>query len=714
VLIANRGEIAERVMHTCRKLGIETVAIYSTADAQSRFVGMADQKVCVGPPAASESYLNVDAVLKAIKDTGAQAVHPGYGFLSENAQFAESITQQAGAVWLGPPTYAVQQMGDKLMSKVVAREADVTTIPGLDDDFVHSVEHALQVCNEIVGYPVLLKAVAGGGGKGMRVCYSDKDIKEAWGIAKSEALKFFSDDRLLIEKYIEKPHHIEFQVLCAPGKAKDEKVEVCVFPERECSIQRRNQKVIEETPSCLLRDDTRAEMASQVERLCQAVGYESAGTVEFLVDENQNFYFLEMNTRLQVEHPVSEAVCGVDLVKGMLWVGAGWGFPPEFLTREGRTHGGLILPHRGHAVEARVYAEDPLRGFLPSTGPLSTYVEPSMARNTPDSYLRMDSGVTAGHLVSPYYDPMISKIVYYAQTRKEAIAGLSQALDEYVIEGVRHNARLVQSVLRHPSFVAGDTPTSFLPTHYPDGFAGVQLNPDEECEYVVAAAAIGAKRREMLRQPPLEFAADDGDGHVDSAANDPNSAVVKLGGMFGRAYLVKIGEESATVKLLGEGNEDVVADEEREVIVRLDSRAPLVYEPEKFLAHLTLNGKCRTLQVLQETTTGEVPMQMFGCDRQVLIQSFKEHQLSKHMHVPLQVDTTNLVQSPMPGTLISFAVAEGDSVEIGQELCIVEAMKMQNIIRAPRAGVVKTLKVDVGGALKNDEVILEFEGVEDT
>ena len=563
-------------------------------------------------------------------------------------------------------------MGDKIESKRVAVEAGVSTIPGYDG-VIRDLDHAIQVCNDVIGYPVLLKAAAGGGGKGMRTCYNDKELREAWDVAKSEASSFFSDDRLLLEKYIENPHHIEFQVLVS-GQ------DVVVFPERECSIQRRNQKVIEESPSVLLKDETRQAMAEQVQKLCLATGYESAGTVEFLVDENQNFYFLEMNTRLQVEHPITEAITGVDLVKGMLWVGAGWGLPPEFDNRDG-----LIMPYKGHAVEARLYAEDPLRGFLPSTGPLSPYREPSMEDNTPESYLRLDSGVAEGHVVSPYYDPMLGKIVYYAPTRTDAIQGLSKALDEYIIEGVQHNARLVQSVLREPDFVDGKTPTSFLPKHYPDGFKGVQLSDAEKEEYAVAAAIIAGTRQILLDQPPL------------AGAGDETDVVVRLEGLFGPAYRVSLDRNQAIVYNLDSG------DAPRTVVLEesLDFDSNLV--------EMELDGKSRHIQVLGEQATGEIHLQMCGAIAHVLVQTPREYELSQYMKPPPHVDTSSLVLSPMPGTLIRFAVEEGSVVDDGQELCIVEAMKMQNIIRSPKAGTIAKLKVPVGSSLKADQVILEFE-----
>jgi propionyl-CoA carboxylase alpha chain len=576
-LIANRGEISQRIVKTCQSLGIQTVAIYSTADAKAPFVKAADEAICVGPPASSESYLKVDRVLQAIRDTNAQAVHPGYGFLSENADFCRSI-QAEGVAWLGPPVSAIHDMGDKIRSKKIAEAAGVNIIPGYDGT-IDSIAQALEVSNDI-GYPVLVKAAAGGGGKGMRTCYNDQEVREAYPMAQSEAKKFFADDRLLVEKFIENPHHIEFQVLCSPPPGGDgtlknpEDLQVVVFHERECSIQRRNQKVVEESPSVLLTHETRMKMVEQVKRLCQKVGYVSAGTIEWLVDENQNFYFLEMNTRLQVEHPITEAVSGVDLVKGMLWVGAGWGLPPELQIE------GTLFPAKGHSIEARIYAEDPLRGYLPSTGPLVKYKEPEYA-NTEDSYIRMDSGVIEGHVVSPFYDPMLSKIISYAPTRQEALDVLAEALDEYVIDGVQHNARLVNAVLRHPSFQAGDTPTSFLQKHMPE-FSGVQLTDRQEEELAVAVALIGFRRESYLQRPPIA-----------DAFSMP--LVVRLGGMFGSAFRVSWddGKTTATVKKLqSEEESETVDGGERNILI--DS---VNYDLDRYLAHVSLDGVERAIQV---------------------------------------------------------------------------------------------------------------------
>ena len=678
VMVANRGEIVQRVIRTCRQMDIETIAVYSTADAQAQFVKEADRAVCLGPAAANLSYLNTKAILQAITDTGAQAVHPGYGFLSENAAFSKTIVDH-GAVWLGPSAYAIEKLGDKLESKHIAEDAGVSIVPGHDKP-IESLEQALQFTNDgTVPYPVLLKAASGGGGKGMRICFNDQDLKEAWILSKAEAMQFFGDDRLLLEKFIEDPHHIEFQILATPTA--DGSTDVVVFPERECSIQRRNQKIIEESPSVLLNDETRRTMAEQAVKLCKAVGYESAGTIEFLVDKNQNFYFLEMNTRLQVEHCVTEeAVTNLDLVKAMLWIGAGWGFTEEI--QEMRD--GFMVPPMKHAMEARIYAEDPLRGFLPSTGPLLPYVEPTTSTD-----LRVDSGVVPGHVVTPFYDPMLSKVIGSGKTRDDAIYNLKKSMDEYVIEGVQHNARLIQAVLREDAFQKGDTPTSFLPTHFPDGFQGVELSVAEKENFAVAAVAILKARREYLQQPTLPGAPNGG------------AVVCRLGGFFGDPYKVQLNADgtSATVEKLidGTGPRTVTLDE------------PVGLEPRRFLAQVSMDGVKNSIQVLNQDQTGETKMQMNGADTMVVVQSPREYELSAYMHEPEEVDTSSMVLSPMPGALISFAVEVGDEVMEGQELCVVEAMKMQNILRSERKGVISAINVNVGESLKADQVIMEFE-----
>jgi propionyl-CoA carboxylase alpha chain len=601
VMVANRGEIVQRVQRTCNMYPdlFETVVVHSTADAKAPFVTEASgsiKPVCIGPPAASQSYLNVEKILQTIKETGSHMLHPGYGFLSENAEFAKTITNE-GVIWLGPPPHAVKEMGDKLRSKEVAVEAGVTIVPGYEG-VLEGVDQALEVVKTI-GYPVLLKAAAGGGGKGMRICYNDKDLKEAYGMTKSEAKSFFSDDRLLIERYIENPHHIEFQVLCCRN-AKTNEIDVVVFPERECSIQRRNQKVIEESPSVMLSEESRQKMVAQVKMLCKSVGYESAGTIEFLVeakpDGTQNFFFLEMNTRLQVEHPVSESVCGVDLVKGMLWIGAGWGLPEEFVTTES------VLPYKGHAIEARIYAEDPLRGFLPSTGPLRPYVEPTdtfKSNPTASEYMRMDSGVANGHVVTPYYDPMLSKTVYYAPDRPRAVEGLATALDQYVIEGVQHNARLVNAVLRHPVFMAGDTPTSFLKTQYPDGFHGVQLTSKQEEEMAVAVAMIESFKAKQIAEWKDEASHLWTPPSSRSKENVPKTVIVQLGGMFNsKAFKVTLGEDTATVQFVTKKPGEESNGATRTIALNaLANGAKVDYQPRKYLAQVSLDAVPRYIQV---------------------------------------------------------------------------------------------------------------------
>lgn len=591
---------------------------------------------------------------------------------AENAKFAATLPP--GVAWLGPSPDAIEQMGCKIRSKLLALKAGVNIVPGFEGE-LDSLDHALSVANDI-SYPVLIKAASGGGGKGMRICRSDQDVRDSYPLAKSEALKFFNDSRLLMEKYVDNPHHIEFQLLSGPSKKNPGELDILVFVERECSIQRRHQKIIEESPSPLLNEETRLKMVEQVKKLVRQVGYTSAGTVEFLVDEEQNFYFLEMNTRLQVEHPVTESVSvgNLDLVKGMLWVGAGWGVPEEYLEILGDKP---YYPHHGHAIEARVYAEDPLRGFLPSTGPLVPYQEPIQVR-TAERIVRVDSGVAEGHIVTPHYDPMLSKVVTWsADGRQAAIDQLHLALEEYVIGGsIRHNTKLVMDVIAHPAFKAGKTPTSFLPTHYPDGFSGVQLSNEEKQDVAVCMVVLENDTRPIV--------------------------IARLGGMFGEALKVeRLTDVSFKVSTVG-------AKEDDSRIINVDETP--AYKKSDLLARVSLNGgDVKTIQLLSALTTGEIQIEMKGASIEMLLQSPREYELSKHMHEPLEVDTSDMVLSPMPGTLLSYAVKVGDAVQDGQELCVLEAMKMQNIIRSPKAGVIANCRVPVGAILAADQVILDFE-----
>ncbi|XP_028836024.1 propionyl-CoA carboxylase alpha chain, mitochondrial isoform X3 [Denticeps clupeoides] len=467
ILIANRGEIACRVMKTCKKMGIKTVAVHSDVDANAVHVKMADEAVCVGPAPTSKSYLNMDAIMNAIRQTGAQAVHPGYGFLSENKEFAKRLAAE-GVSFIGPDTHAIQAMGDKIESKLIAKAAKVNTIPGFDG-VVKDADEAVRIANEI-GYPVMIKASAGGGGKGMRIAWNDEETREGFRFSSQEAASSFGDDRLLIEKFIDNPRHIEIQVLA------DKHGNALWLNERECSIQRRNQKVVEEAPSTFLDPETRRAMGEQAVSLAKAVNYSSAGTVEFLVDSRKNFYFLEMNTRLQVEHPITECITGLDLVQQMIRIAKG--FPLQHTQAE--------IPINGWAIESRVYAEDPYKSFgLPSIGRLSQYQEPLNLHN-----VRVDSGIEEGSDISIYYDPMISKLVTYGATRAEALKKMEDALDNYVIRGVTHNIPLLREIIVHPRFISGDISTKFLPEVYPEGFKGHQLTATGRKELLATAASL--------------------------------------------------------------------------------------------------------------------------------------------------------------------------------------------------------------------------------
>lgn len=714
ILIANRGEIACRIIETCKTLSIPTVAIYSTIDAKSPHVQMADEAICVGPASSSDSYLNVDRVCKAIQDSGAEGVHPGYGFLSENSEFARRVSQMKtpcgkSVKFIGPPEHAIIDMGDKITSKKIAKEAGVNCIPGYDG-FVHSSEEAISVANQI-GFPVMIKATSGGGGKGMRICYNDEQVAEGFVLSTAEAKSFFNDERLFVEKFIERPHHIEIQLLAGrKAQAEDAEVEndleILCFPERECSIQRRNQKILEESPSTLLLPETRAEMIRQVKSLVRKTNYESAGTVEFLVDEDQNFYFLEMNTRLQVEHPVTEMVAGnIDLVRGMIDVAAGKGIPTDYMKElnsivDGRSHDidGLAFPHTGHAIEARIYAEDSLRGFLPSIGPLLKYSEPPLTEDDDGIKLvRVDSGVTCGSMISQYYDPMISKLIAYSpNNRQEAIDTLRAALARYVICGVEHNIPFISDVLRNEDFVAGKTPTNFIDLHYPDGFSGVNLGHTETLELAATVAILSSWNKDVMELPPLP---------MERIDDDDEEVVVSFGGMFGDHFLVKvhnIDDNMLEVTALPKQG-DSSASTTSLVSLEIDS-----YQHSDPLVTIKANGCEKVLQVYRENSTGLFKVNFQGAALDVLIMTPSEYELSCYMNEPKVVDTSNFILSPMPGTLMSFAVEEGDHVLEGQEICIVEAMKMQNVIRSPRAGTIAKLCVDVNSSLMADEAIIEF------
>uniref|UniRef100_H3GAX7 Propionyl-CoA carboxylase alpha chain, mitochondrial n=1 Tax=Phytophthora ramorum TaxID=164328 RepID=H3GAX7_PHYRM len=661
ILVANRGEIAVRVMRTCQKLGIKTVAVYSEPDVDSVAVRMADEAVCVGPAASAQSYLSIPKIVAAVQATGAQAVHPGYGFLSENKDFCEAL-EAIGVAFIGPGHAAIQAMGDKIESKQLAMDAGVNTIPGFLGE-IDTPEEAVKVAQEI-GYPVMIKASAGGGGKGMRVAYNDDEVRMGYRLSKEEAASSFGDDRMFLEKFIEDPRHIEIQLIA------DSFGNVVPLPERECSIQRRNQKVIEEAPSVLLDPETRRAMGKQAAMLANKVGYVSAGTVEFLCDKHKNFYFLEMNTRLQVEHPVTELISHVDLVEQMIRVAAGHELPKELVDGPVKIH--------GWAMESRVYAEDPLRGFLPSIGRLLQYDEPVHLPG-----VRVDSGVNEGSDISMFYDPMISKLITYGKDRSECLERMKIALDNYVIRGPGNNVAFLQDVYRHPRFVSGKITTKFIEEEYPDGFEGVKLTAPEieDLRKAIASSQISGR----IQSTPTE------EGVV------PRLRAFTPG--LSSAELIAIAERNDLKSLGAQLSWHVVGD------VDWSLNSPLFKA-----SYAKQNGPKTALasQMLQTLPEG-FRLQFHGAVHDVVVRNELEAAYGIHMKPKPEVDTSNLLLCPMPGMLISVAVEVGQHVELGQELAVVEAMKMQNVLRSEKRGVIKSIAHAAGDSLKVDEIILEYE-----
>ncbi|MCB1884247.1 MAG: acetyl/propionyl/methylcrotonyl-CoA carboxylase subunit alpha [Geminicoccaceae bacterium] len=658
VLIANRGEIACRVIRTCKRLGVRTVAVYSEADAEALHVKMADEKVYLGPPPAAESYLKIDAVVEACKATGAEAVHPGYGFLSERAAFAEAL-EGAGVVFVGPPVRAIEAMGDKIESKRLAKAAGVSTVPGTEDA-VGDPAAALRAAREI-GYPVMVKASAGGGGKGMRIARDDEGLVEGLERARSEARSSFGDDRCFIEKYVEEPRHVEIQVLG------DRHGTIVYLGERECSIQRRHQKVIEEAPSPFLDAATRRAMGEQAVALARAVGYHSAGTVEFIVDKARNFYFLEMNTRLQVEHPVTELVTGLDLVELMLRVAAG--------ERLGFTQDDVRL--EGWAIEGRVYAEDPAKGFLPSTGRLVACEAPKAEG------VRVDTGVVAGGEVSMFYDPMIAKLCAHAPTRDAAIDLLRDAIDAYVIRGLNHNLSFLSALLDHPRFRAGRLTTNFIAEEYGERFSGVALDEGRLRRVVAVAAAMKAGELARAKRisgglPGLRLAAD-------------TDFVVQIDG---RDFAVEVRPEPGT------GFVNVGVDGAPPLALVLDWR------PGQALVRATADGaplafQARPLPEGYEVVHG-------GAVLRLTVRRRRAHDLARLMPEKRAADTTKILLSPMPGLILAVGVAAGDAVKAGQELCVLEAMKMENVLRAERDATVEKVEIAPRDTVSADQVLMTF------
>jgi propionyl-CoA carboxylase alpha chain len=667
IQIANRGEIACRVIRTARRLGIKTVAIYSEPDAKSQHVKQADEAYLVGPAPTSKSYLNVPRILEVIKQSGAQAVHPGYGFLSENQSFAKACEKE-GVIFIGPSVHAIHAMGDKIESKKLAHSAKVSTVPG-SLKVIEDAEECVRIANQ-VGYPVMIKASAGGGGKGMRVSHNDNETRSGFRMSSDEAASSFGDNRVFVEKFVEVPRHIEVQVMG------DNHGNVVAFPERECSIQRRNQKVLEEAPSPFLDAATRQAMQQQAVDLAKAVGYNSAGTVEFLCDKNRNFYFLEMNTRLQVEHPITELITGVDLVEQMIRVAAGYPLPADWLAKAKPG-----MPFKGWAHEARVYAEDPFRGFLPSIGRLTTYIEPASGK---EEGVRCDTGVVQGSEISMYYDPMICKLCTYAPTRLEALDKLEVALDNYVVQGVGHNIAFLRDVARASRFREGRLTTNYIPEEYPEGFKGVKLNSSEKSQLAALAAHIHIHRSEKIASSapkPNEIAI-------------PSEIVIVIENI---PYTVTVDPvEWKTVVTSNDGTQTKV--DVQNFDWRVDS--PLVKS--------VVDGKNVPVQY-HSRTPGGYKLQIFGSTQDVIVRTPKEQQLSSFMVEKKKVDTSKWLQSPMPGTLVSIAVKVGDKIFAGQDLCIVEAMKMQNNLHAPKNATVKAILAKPGATLAVDENIIEFE-----
>ena len=661
ILIANRGEIACRVIKTAKQMGIKTVAVFSDADRNALHVQMADEAVNIGPPPANQSYIDIEKVISAVKKTNARAVHPGYGFLSENAKFAKSLSD-IGVTFIGPPENAIESMGDKITSKKIAQEAGVNTVPGYMG-VIKDKDEALTI-SEKIGYPVMIKASAGGGGKGMRIAWNDSEVKEGFQSSKNEAASSFGDDRIFIEKFVTQPRHIEIQVLA------DTKGNCIYLGERECSIQRRNQKVVEEAPSSFLDEKTRRKMGEQACNLAKAVGYSSAGTVEFIVDKDKNFYFLEMNTRLQVEHPVTELITGIDLVEQMILVATG---KPLSITQKD-------IKLTGWAIESRLYAEDPYRNFLPSIGRLTRYRPPAEIKDK-HSIVRNDTGVYEGGEISMYYDPMIAKLCTWAPDRAKAIEQMRIALDRFEVEGIGHNLPFLSAVMDHKKFISGKITTAFIAEEYSEGFNGVDLNDDEIKDLAACAAAMN--RVAEIRRTKISGRMDNHERRVG------DDWVVQIAG---KVFLVNV--------LADITGANVIFEDETSIRISGD------WLPGKKLANMTAGDKNLVIKI--NKITGGFRMRTRGADLKVLVRTPRQAELSKHMQEKLPPDTSKMLLCPMPGLLVKIDVEIGQEVQEGQPLCTVEAMKMENILRAERKGVVAKINSSVGDSLAVDDIILEF------
>jgi propionyl-CoA carboxylase alpha chain len=662
ILIANRGEVAVRIIKTARKMGIKTAIVYSEADRDSLAVEMADEGVLIGPPPAAQSYLVIDKIVDAARKTGAQAIHPGFGFLSENAGFAERLAKEK-IVFVGPNPHAIRAMGDKIESKKAAAAANVSCVPGFIGE-IEGVAHAIQIAEEI-GYPVMIKASAGGGGKGIRVAYDRKEVEEGFPAVVAEAKASFGDDRVFIEKFVTAPRHIEIQVMG------DKHGNVCYLFERECSIQRRNQKVIEEAPSPLLDEKTRQAMGAQAVQLAKAVGYDSAGTVEFVASgADKSFYFLEMNTRLQVEHPVTEAITGLDLVELMLRVADGEKLP--FAQKD--------LKINGWAIESRIYAEDPYRNFLPSIGRLKRYIPPAEGTSG-DVTVRNDAGVREGDEISMFYDPMIAKLVTHAPTRLAAIDGQARALDSFLIEGIEDNIAFLGAVMDEAKFRSGDITTAYIKQQFPEGFHGTAPTAAQR-EALVAVAAF-AQAFESKRAKAIS-------GQVNGILPGRTDWVVILGEEQIPTH-VDLAEGGATISIGPKG---------KALSLKTDWR------PGMPIMVGAIGGKAIAVKI-KPRPEGFL-LRLRGVRLNALVCSPRAAQLHKLIPEKEKPDTSKRIMSPMPGLVVSLDVKVGQEVKAGEGVAIVEAMKMQNIIRAERDGVIAKINAEAGASVAADEVLLEL------
>jgi len=652
ILIANRGEIACRVIDTCNKLGIDTVAVYSDADSRALHVMKAKESINIGSAPSSESYLVIEKIINACKKTGADAVHPGYGFLSENASFVNQLERE-GITFIGPPSEPIRVMGDKIESKIFAEKSNVNIIPG-HQEIIKDSEEALEISKKI-GFPVMIKASAGGGGKGMRIARAEEDVEDAFNSSVNEAKSSFGDDRIFIEKFIEKPRHIEIQILA------DNHGNVIHLGERECSIQRRNQKIIEESPSPFVDEKLRNEMGEQAKRLASTINYASAGTVEFIVDQDKNFYFLEMNTRLQVEHPVTELVTGIDLVEEMIKIASG----EELKLRQDD------IKFNGWAIESRIYAEDPERNFMPSTGRLNSYITPTNIDN-----IRNDTGVYEGGEISIYYDPMISKLCSYGKDRNDALLKMEIALNHHYINGIRNNINFLTAIIRNENFISGDINTGFIDVEYPEGYRPFVNDDKFSLLFAIAGTYLYTIDEFRLRNQ-----------------NRNNS--------FFEKSLVAVIEDSVFEFKTYDRQDNLIIEYNDEVIT-IDSS----YEPGKPLASISINGEEYHFKI--EKIINGYNISSYGFSSDVKILSKRAYELSKHMIAKDVRSNEKIIKCPMPGLMVSIDVNEGQEIDIGDKLCTIEAMKMENVIRSEVSGIIKKIHCKGGDSLASDEIILEF------